>query len=253
MDSKKTDRPSQRLQRQSKMMLPPVTVKIAFVLDCTGSMEPWIQEAKTKLHECVESTREIHPTAHIEIGLVAYRDYGDMMRRRVVDFTSAREIERALEDVHAEGGDDEAEDVAGALERVCGLTWGPSDVRMVIHIADAPAHGIQFHAPRVSDRFPDGDPEGKDPLDSIRHLADQEIEVTFVRITSSTDVMTDGFRTTYIRRQGNHGRFSVLDLHPQSYDGRYGPRQGGMAGLLSPAVTRSVSEAVTRHSASQDR
>ena len=233
-------------------MPPLVTVKLALVLDCTGSMEPWIQEAKTKLHEIVESTQDMHPTAHVEVGLVAYRDYGDLMRRRVVDFTSAREIERALGDVYADGGDDEAEDVAGALERVCGLTWGPSDVRMVVHIADAPAHGIRFHAARVSDRFPEGDPEGKDPLDSIRHLADQDTDITFVRITSSTDRMTDGFHDTYLGRQGN-GLFQVIDLHPQSYDGRYGPRQGPMAELLAAAVSRNVSEAVTRHSASQDR
>jgi hypothetical protein len=234
-------------------MTPTLIIKIALVLDCTGSMEQWIQEAKSKIREIVASTHASHPSAVVEVALVAYRDYGDTMRRRVVDFTTAEMIEHILEGIHADGGDDEAEDIAGALERVCGLTWGPSDVRMVIHIADAPAHGIRFHAPRVSDRFPDGDPEGKDPLVSIRHFADQDIDVTFVRITSTTDVMIDVFHETYIRRSVGESRFRVIDLHPQSYDGRYGPRQGGMSSLLSPAVTRSVTEAVARHSAWQDK
>jgi hypothetical protein len=227
-----------------------IVVKIAFVLDCTGSMEPWIHEAKTKINEIIESNRELHPNAHFEVALVAYRDYGDTVRRRVVDFSSPNQIVQALRSIHAEGGDDEAEDIAGALDRALALTWGPSDVRMLFHIADAPAHGNAYHEPRVSDRYPEGDPDGNDPRRLLRHLADMEVEYTFVRITSSTDKMIDVFHEVYTR---NEGRFRVIDLHPQSYNGRYGPRRGNMAELLSPAVTQIVDEAVTRHSASQDR
>jgi hypothetical protein len=227
-----------------------VIVKIAFMLDCTGSMEPWIHAAKTRIREIIDTTKQSHPNAYFEVGLVAYRDYGDTVRRRIVDFTSAADVEQALRGVHAEGGDDEAEDVAGALDRTCGLTWGPSDVRLVFHIADAPAHGRRFHPPRVSDRFPEGDPDGHDPLRLLQHLASQDVDFTFVRITSSTDMMIDVFHDVYTNAGG---RFRVIDLHPQSYDGRYGPRRQNMADLLSPAVSQIVSEAVTQHSASQDR
>lgn len=228
---------------------PPVVVKIAFVLDCTGSMEQWIHEAKTKIQDIVSSTRELHPNAEFEVGLVAYRDYGDAVRRRVVDFTTPAHVVRTLHTIHADGGDDAAEDVAGALDRTCSLTWGPSDVRLIFHIADAPAHGDHFHSPRVSDRFPEGDPDGHDPMRSLRHLAEMSAEYTFVRITSSTDVMIDVFHATYTR---NGGRFRVIDLHPQSYNGRYGPRRENMAELLSPAISQIVSDAVTQHSASQE-
>lgn len=229
------------------MRTPSVIVKIAFVLDCTGSMEHWIYEAKTKIQEIVSSTRGLHPNAEFEVALVAYRDYDDVVRRRVVDFTTPDDVVRALRGIRAEGGDDAAEDVAGALERTCSLTWGPSDVRLVFHIADAPAHGIQFHGPRVSDRFPEGDPDGNDPLRSLRHLAEMNAEFTFVRITSSTDMMIDVFHATFTR---HGGRFRVIDLHPQSYDGRYGTRRENMAELLSPAITRIVSDAVTQYSIS---
>jgi hypothetical protein len=226
-----------------------VTVKIAFVLDCTGSMEPWIHESKTKIQEIISQNRKEHRNAEFEVALVAYRDYGDTIRRRVVDFTSPDQIVRALEPIHAEGGDDEAEDVAGALDRTYGLTWGPSDVRLVFHIADAPAHGRIFHLPRVSDRFPEGDPEGHDPRSLLQHLAYQDVQYTFVRITSSTDTMIDVFHDVYTHAGGV---FRVIDLHPQSYDGRYGRvTTGNMADVLSPAVTRIVSDAVSQHSASQ--
>jgi hypothetical protein len=231
-------------------MIPtPPTIKLAFALDCTGSMERWIHAAKTRIDHIVSDVRDIHH-GNIEVALVAYRDYGDTMRFRVVDFTTPDHVVHALQDIHAEGGDDEAEDVAGALVRVCGLTWGPSDIRMVFHIADAPAHGLNFHRPRVSDRFPNGDPDGFHPLDSITHLARQDVEFTFVRITSSTDVMTDIFHETYML---NSGVFHLLDLYPQSYDGRYGPQCENMAELLSPAITKIVSDKVTQYTSSQDR
>lgn len=231
-------------------MTPQIIVKIAFVLDCTGSMEPWIHESKSKIQQIITQNRREHPNAHFEVALVAYRDYGDTVRRRVVDFTTASQIVRALESIHAEGGDDQSEDVAGALDRTCGLTWGPSEVRMVFHIADAPAHGSLYHAPRVSDRFPEGDPDGHDPRSLLRHLASEDIQYTFVRITSSTDKMIDVFHDVYTHAAGV---FRVIDLHPQSYDGRYGRvTSGNMADVLSPAVTRIVSDAVTQYTSSQD-
>jgi len=229
-------------------MTPPL-IKVAFLLDCTGSMEPWINKAKITIDTIVRDVREVH-YGEIEVSLVAYRDYGDSQRRYVMDFTTPDHITKILDNIRAEGGDDAAEDVAGALDRVCGLTWGPSDVRMIFHIADAPAHGQEFHEPNVSDRFPDGDPDGYHPFDSLIHLAKQEVEFTFVRITSSTDKMIDVFHNTYAL---NQGRFRVIDLHPQSYTGEYGPRHENMAELLSPAVSRAVSQTVSRYTSSQDR
>jgi hypothetical protein len=106
-----------------------------------------------------------------------------------------------------------------------------------------------YHLPRVSDRFPDGDPDGKDPRESLQHLALQDVEFTFVRITSSTDTMIDVFHEVYTRNRGN---FKVIDLHPQTYGGQYGNRRANMAELLSPAVTATVSAAVSRYTSSQD-
>ena len=226
-----------------------IVLKIAFALDCTGSMGPWIHEAKTKITEIVEEVRRDHLNTHIEVALVAYRDYGDTIRRHVTDFTSPEKIEEALHSIEASGGDDEAEDVAGALDRICSLTWGPSDVRMTFLIADAPAHGRIYHLPRVSDRYLDGDPDGIDPRDALAHLAQQDVDFTFVRITSSTDMMIDVFHNVYTEESGH---FRVIDLNPQSYDGRYGPRRANMAEYLSPAVTRIVSDTVTRYTSSQD-
>jgi hypothetical protein len=39
---------------------------------------------------------------------------------------------------------DTAEDVAGALKKALSLTW-KGDTRIIIHIADAPAHGSEYN------------------------------------------------------------------------------------------------------------
>lgn len=206
------------------------TVKVAFVLDCTASMEPWIHVAKTKIGEIIDTVSDDHPHETIEVGLVAYRDYGDLMRFRTVDFTTPEVVMNALRNVRAEGGDDEAEDVANALYRMTRLTWEDSDICMVFHITDAPAHGRLFHTSCVSDRFPQGDPDGRDPRDSISEISDLGFHYTFIKITSSTDTMIDVFHNVWV----GSGNFRVLSLTPQQF-------RAGIANVMSQTITQYTS------------
>lgn len=220
-------------------------VKIAFVLDCTGSMGHWIRAAKTKIREIVNTTQTEHPNTDIEVGLVGYRDYDDEERFIIVDFTTPEAVMRRLAPVAAEGGDDVAEDVANALQRMLELSWEGSDIRMVFHIADAPAHGISFHRPSLSDRFPAGDPEGVDPRVLMKTMSDLAFVYTFVKITSATDTMLDVFHNSWV----GAGMFQVIDLSPQ----RVGRDSGvDTSDLLSPAVSRAVTQAIGHYTFSQD-
>lgn len=222
------------------------TVQIAFVLDCTASMEPWIRAAKTKIQEIVNNAKEDHPDAEFEVGLVAYRDYGDLVRFRIVDFTTPSVVMSSLRNVHAEGGDDEAEDVAHALLHATWMRWDNANVQMVFHIADAPPHGLAFHTPYVSDRFPGGDPEGLDPRESLRVLSRNNVSYTFVKITSATDTMLDVFFNAW---PGDDSDFRVIDLRPQAFGRGHGV---DTSDLLSPAVSQVVTQAIDRHISSQD-
>jgi hypothetical protein len=69
-------------------MYTPVIVKLAFAARLHGSMGPWIHAAKERIEEIVRDVTDTHPNTQIEVALVAYRDYGDVIRRRVVDFSS---------------------------------------------------------------------------------------------------------------------------------------------------------------------
>lgn len=208
------------------------TVKIAFVLDCTASMDPWIHAAKTKIGTIVDTVKDDYPEALVQVGLVAYRDYGDLVRSRVVDFSTAKRVMEVLAKIRADGGDDEAEDVAGALSQTLSLSWNTADIRMVFHIADAPAHGRLFHGLTVSDRFPRGDPDGLDPRDSILQMSRDGFYYTFVRITSATDTMLEVFHTVWM----GSGVFRVLDLTPQQF---------------GSGISRAVSQAIDHYTSSQ--
>lgn len=230
-------------------MTPRLLVKLCFVLDCTGSMDPWIEAAKTKMQEIVATVQDKHPHTLIQVALVAYRDYGDLVRFRVYDFGDASILEDRMGDLRAEGGDDTAEDVAGAFKKATELEWDPADIRMVFHITDAPAHGLQFHSVHLSDRFPQGDPDGLDPLFFLDRWARLGYDYTFVKITAKTDRMIDVFFRTYCQATPGGEGFHVIDLRRQHYDHALGDPEDSMADLLSPAVSRAVTQRIS----SQDR
>ena len=53
----------------------------------------------------------------------------------------------------ATGGGDEPEDVAGGLKKMLSLSW-KGDTRIIIHIADAPAHGEEYTPDGCGDSHP---------------------------------------------------------------------------------------------------
>jgi hypothetical protein len=205
-------------------------VRTCFLMDCTASMEPWIQAAKNQIVNIVNGTDALD----YEVAFVGYRDYGDRMRFHTFHFMGPRELVGCIDGIHAAGGDDFAEDVAGGLLAVRELNWTNSDVRTIVHIADAPCHGLQFHARNVSDRYPQGDPNGIDPLEMMKYFSDREFTYTFVRINSSTDTMLEAFHNVY------NAPFVVLDLEGQS-------RQS-----MTDGIVRSVNDSIERYTASQD-
>ncbi len=215
-------------------------------MDCTASMEPYIQHAKTHMVELTNQVRTEHETAHLLVSFIGYRDYGDQERMIEIPFQEARETMEQIRNVSAEGGEDIAEDVAHGLERALHQDWNDANVKILFHIADAPAHGQAFHAPKVSDRYPNGDPEGFDPRDFVEKMSFEDIHFTFVKIHPRTDTMIEQFHNCYAKG----GSFNVIDLKGQDREG-YGLFDFQEPELLSIALTRSISESITQYTTSQ--
>ncbi len=184
------------------------TVKIAFTMDCTQSMGPWMQAAKDHIQELIYEARAQHSESRFEVGFVGYRDYGSKRQHIVFDFMEPEELVRHIRPIQPKDGDDEAEDVAWGLFHTSKLTWGDATVKMVYHIADAPAHGEFFTRGHVTDRYPEGDPKFLDPRQMIKEWSQQGYHYTFVRITRFTDTMVEHFHNVWT----DGGSFRVIDL-----------------------------------------
>lgn len=218
-----------------------INVKICFVMDCTASMGPWIQQAKTRMVELVDSVREQHPLTSIRVGFIGYRDYGDNEPLIEIPFQTADETMEQIQNVQPEGGDDCAEDVAHGLFRALHMDWSDAHVKIVFHITDAPAHGRAFHGIRISDRYPRGDPDGLDPRDSVEKMSFLNMDFTFVKINETTDTMIEQFHNCY----ANGGTFSVIDLYTQGSHHVFDEQPAALHEALSCAVTRSITHYIS--------
>ena len=136
---------------------------LVFTMDCTGSMGSYIQSAKQNIELIV---RRLHDAEGYDLrfGLVAYRDHPPQDMTYVTksfEFTTEIGAMQAnLRTLSAQGGGDGPEAVAAALKATHDMAWRPDATKIVILIADAPPHGLG----ESGDGFPDGGPDGIDPL-----------------------------------------------------------------------------------------
>lgn len=164
--------PAYAAQRQ-----PPQNTNIldlVFILDCTGSMGSYIASATKNIELICENI--VHsgslPSADcLRIGLVAYRDYPPQDNSYVTKsfpFTSSvPTMKEQLKSLYASGGGDGPEAVTAGIKAALELDWRQDATKMCVLIADAPCHGIGEYG----DGFPQGGPDGEDPLVLTRQMA----------------------------------------------------------------------------------
>ena len=122
----------------------PPRVEVAFALDATGSMGPYINEARAKIRAIAAELSTGTPKPDVKFGLVAFRDRGDTFVTRVTPFTADVEVmHRALDATDPGGGGDTPESVfEGVKDAVTRLRWTPPEdpnvIRLVYVVGDAP-------------------------------------------------------------------------------------------------------------------
>eukprot|EP00611_Tribonema_gayanum_P011893 TRINITY_DN2231_c0_g1_i3.p1 TRINITY_DN2231_c0_g1~~TRINITY_DN2231_c0_g1_i3.p1 ORF type:complete len:509 (-),score=180.07 TRINITY_DN2231_c0_g1_i3:426-1952(-) len=151
-------------------------IDLVFAVDCTGSMGSYISEAQRNVQSIVESLVAAEK-CDVRFGLVKYRDHPPQESTFVseqCDFTSAVGAMRAnVNTMSAAGGGDGPEAVCCGLHAALHMAWRPDAVKIVVLIADAPPHGLGEHG----DGFPNGCPEGRDPLAIARAMLEAGITV----------------------------------------------------------------------------
>jgi hypothetical protein len=119
-------------------------VEVVFCLDTTGSMGGLIEAAKQKIWSISNQIANGKPTPDLKIGLVAYRDRGDVYVTKVFDLTDDLDsVHGNLRSFQAEGGGDLPESVNQALDdAVNKIKWSTDKetLRIIFLVGDAPPH-----------------------------------------------------------------------------------------------------------------
>ncbi|KAF5831211.1 hypothetical protein DUNSADRAFT_13448 [Dunaliella salina] len=136
-----------------------------YLVDITQSQQEVVDMLGTRIHGFAAKLRWQYRSLQLRIAFVGYRDHDLPVDQRitVIPFTEDLDgFKQRLAGVFATGGADEPEDVFGGLEAAGQLDWDASldTCRQLIHIADAPCHGSEYHS--LLDDYPSGDPQQRD-------------------------------------------------------------------------------------------
>jgi Mg-chelatase subunit ChlD len=115
-------------------------IDVVFAIDTTGSMTPYIDNARTSAERISQQLRT--SSSSFRVGVAEYRDHGDtFVARLVTPLTEDTTAFRAgLDTLLAAGGGDRPEAVYSGMITAAGAAWRPEVRRIVIVIGDAPAH-----------------------------------------------------------------------------------------------------------------
>ncbi|PKY56908.1 kinase-like protein [Rhizophagus irregularis] len=180
-------------------------VDLCFVLDCTGSMGPFIAAARDCILQVTNFIKHTNPSIELRVGFCGYRDHTDGEGRLLtLDFTDQYgQFTTYLQSVPASGGGDAPEDVLGGLNAaITKMDW-KNVTRVLLHIGDYPPHGKNFTD--LADSYPKGDPHGLTAENVLEKLQSKNILYFFGKITDATEKMLQIFR-------GIIGEFPVFDL-----------------------------------------
>jgi Mg-chelatase subunit ChlD len=137
-------------------------VDLAFVVDTTGSMGPFITAARQQMLDMLQALKS-HAQIEIDlrVGVVEYRDHPPQEESfvfRMHPFVGRlQRAQETIDQLQPQGGGDAPEAVYDGLHAACDrLSWRSHSRRIALLIGDAPPHGF---LPR-GDTFRDGCPLG---------------------------------------------------------------------------------------------
>lgn len=156
---------------------------VAFVIDATASMGPYIEEARRQAKTAADA---VIADGHVDARffLAAYRDHPPQEWSWVTQCRPCQntdDLQAALTALTASGGGDTPEAVwDGVKAALDGFTWRHGSARILYLIGDSPPHG---HAGTL-DGFPQGCPCGLTHLALIETLKQLNVTVHAVSIAS---------------------------------------------------------------------
>ena len=187
------------LEEYEKKIFKDTNLDLMFIMDLTGSMGIWLEEAQKSINGIIEEITDNNPGSKIRISFVGYRDYQEQDEQRQYfskEFTeNINEITEYIKNLDCTGGGDLPEDIVGALETALNMKW-ESRAKYAILVCDAPCHGKKYH--NISyDRFENGDPRGVTLEDVMKQFYQRDITFYCLEIDESTEKMFEIMKSEY--------------------------------------------------------
>ena len=159
------------------------SLELVFVMDCTGSMNPWIEEAKKQIVSIFDNVKRDHENAAVKVGFVAYRDYCDgAMRIEAMRLTKdIPSVVAFISKLTAFGGGDGPEDIPGGLKAAIEMEW-TANAKCIVLVADAPCHGREYHDSSDDETYRRQYDQSPDIKAQMRYLSKNGFDFTFIDI-----------------------------------------------------------------------
>ena len=189
-----------------------ISLDLAFIMDATGSMGPYLEFAKNKILSIIDKITS-DSNVKVKLGFIGYKDYSEINDYIIFpDFTNkVEDVKNFISETRVEGGDDECEDMVGGLKRALNYTW-KSYSRFAMLIADAPCHGVQYHEMSGGvdfDYYPDGDPEDK--IDEIiQKYAEKNINLLCLNLKQTTVKLYNNFKIYYEKGKKPNSNSNII-------------------------------------------
>jgi methyl-accepting chemotaxis protein len=169
------------------------SLDLLFIMDITGSMGPYVEQAKANVIDIINRIINDCPGIDINLGFIGYRDIEEEITGDIIDIDFTKnhtELKNKIKNVEATGGGDEPEDVAWAFERALNKTW-KNNARFIVFVADAPNHGTKYGGDNRTI-------SGRNDLEElIKELAENGISLFCMEIDSHTKIMLNVFENVY--------------------------------------------------------
>ena len=186
---------------------------ILFIIDCTNSINTYLEEIKENFNRMITEIYKNCPTSTIYIGFIGYKDLCELKfgeKYIDIDLTINKdEIYNKIKELESGGGGDEAEDLAGAFDLAINKGWEGFS-RFAILATDAPCHGKEYHSKEVGDDYPDGDPLGRDIKNLTKQFAQKGISLFCGKFdisgNSTTEQMFEILKKNYDEGKGKNSK-----------------------------------------------
>ena len=208
-------------------------VDFCVMLDCTGSMGSYINMSRNKIKDIIKEVKAAYAQSEVRIAVVAYRDIGDKPGNELFAFNAdAEKAKQFLDKQGPSGGGDTPEDINGAFQlALYKLDW-QNPVRLIVHVADAPCHGKEFHS--CDDSYPKGAPGDKPWNQLFKDLVEKRIDYTFLKISNITDIMFNKFKKLALDNGADEFELNITqDSVSGGGGGAGGKSKGGEEGFAA--------------------